>query len=356
MEIKTSITGYRKTKRLISLVGNLLRTVFLTITVLTVVMLWLWTSQKQYVIGRGDKLTNFFEKRYVLRLEEAKELVEESRLPVAIKKLEKLLAGLSEVKKQDRLAAVYVDSMELLLDSCRTSGKRKCALSTAKLMVGFDDKRYDFWLEFARELAAADRKGHALDSYIRAFDIYPASEKTLVGYVEFLYENAQYDDIPIAVNRYLNANRLSDLRLYYASAGEKFSLENRIRYPSVIISRNAQTLDFRINSADVAKIRMGLPEPGKFEARFHEISLTTTSGKTYLDLSSAVKQMHNVVAVEEGVYITTGTDPFIVMELPDELRTAHLAEAHVTVVFRPLLPKVVKAIADKVREASKTRG
>ncbi|MBI5642488.1 MAG: hypothetical protein HY954_03325 [Deltaproteobacteria bacterium] len=329
---------YRKMRKALSIGGNVLRILLLIVTLAALSTLTVWRGDSALVDKADARIVDLYGSRYSSRLDAVKALLNESKTSEARAALESLVSELGKVRKQDRLAPTYAESLEMLIYTANRQGDSKRAIEASKAQVDLDKNHYNYWLNYAYLLNAGGDKRGAIDALYNAYRINPASLQVTEPLASILYEEKRNDDARRVVEGYLKANRGGTISVFYSSEGEEFSVKKSSRLLSATFTGKPQSFSFPVNSVNgIKKLRIDLPGLLDASVKVGRISINTAEGPYAVDFRGLDYGLHDLDG-EGDTLMISGLDPFIEFILPEELLTKNISSIGAEVEIFQQLP------------------
>ncbi len=328
---------YLRTRKALSILGNVVRCLLLLITVVAVGTFYVWRSHTAVVEHAETTITDIYMNGYLMKLDEAMEPFRQKDFPEASKSLQSFLSEMGEVRKQDTNAPIYTMTLERLLHSLRSTNNREAALATAKALVDFDGNNHLHWEHYARELKANNKKEEMIKALYKAFLIAPpntAIAKELAGY---LYEAGRVQDARKVADRYLNGPLYGKFSLFWATEKKGFSAENQSdSIIKVFLQDTEYDFNFTVQSDKVKEVKLRLPYSLK-TVNISIISIFAYTGQGVENIELKLLKAEGLRDMTEtglGRYLITGARPSLLLKIPEKLRNRTIKSLTLRCVFK----------------------
>lgn len=328
---------YTKTRRLLFLSGHLLRALLLVISILAVGSIWVWYSHKDWVKKVDGGVVYLYQKMYSSRVSNAKELIDESKVPEASKVLQKLIKNMGVVNKQDRLAPIYSKALKMNLTVNRMQKRPEAALLSAKALVDFNNNDYKSWLEYGIELIRSNKREEALAALFRANKIAPYKSQTVDQLAKLLIIEGRFSEAESVRNRVKDISRKGTFQVFWASRGEQFSRNRSQLLPQKSYSLlKQQTFVFTVNDKDIVRFRLDFPEgmSGTL-VKVDRLFFLTDKGAQMIDLKTInAVRFHNMSRKDARNFLISGSDPYFLFDMPPNLANEKIISVSADLTFK----------------------
>ncbi|MFQ5464393.1 MAG: tetratricopeptide repeat protein [Thermodesulfobacteriota bacterium] len=334
----------RKTRRLISISGDLARTTLLAVAAVAVATLIVWTWRPGAVDRLDDLLFGAYVESYTSEYGRAAALLKNGETEKAERALEALVARMGTVRKQDRLANAWPAAAEALIGIYNDRGDGKRALELSRRLVAFDPNNYRFHLTLAYRLLDRGDTAGAVAALERARRIAPQSLEAASALAETLYKGSRTDQARAVLEDYLAANRAGSLALHYIKAGPNPTPARASSLPSAALTGGERSFVFPVRQKGVAAVVLTFSSVMDVEMTVHGLTVVTPGGRRELNPALTEYRLADMERTGPAGFAVTGPRPQLYMALAPGLTDMEIKAFEVRASFRPTLSPALNRI------------
>jgi len=334
----------RKTRRLISLGGDLARAALLAASTVAVATLVVWTWRPGAVDRLDDLLFGAYVGSYTSEYGRAAALLKEGETEKARRALEALVARMGTVRKQDRLANAWPAAIEALIGIYNERGDDERAVELARRLVAFDPNNYRFHLALAYRLLDRGDTAGAIAALEQARRIAPQSLEAASALAETLYKGSRRQEARAVIEDYLAANRAGSLALHYVKAGPNPTPARASSLPSVALTGGQRSFVFPVGQKGVAAVVLTFSSVMDVEMTIHGLAVVTGGGRRELNPALTEYRLADMERTGWKGFATTGPRPQLYMALAPGVAEEEVKAFEVRASFRPTLPPALVRI------------
>ena len=314
----------KKTLRLLKVLWHFVCLLLLAVSAAGIGSWWVWNYKGELVESLDETFVKGYVSKYDEEVDKALGLFRAGKSEEAEGILKGTLTELGEVRKRDRLVNQYVSALRGLLYIKRSRGDGEGEVVYASKLVELDENNYEFWREYGTALINSGKALEGIDGLYRAFRIRSDLIENTEPLAMALFRAGRVGEAREVVERYVEAGRVGHMQLFYAFKGEGGEGISNDRVSNIVpltLTGTSQNLWFPLYKDGLEALRLDLPEYGFRTAHIESIKIVLTGGRTYevpTDLGSgSVSGLAR--AGERGRYVLQGSDPYILIYLPDYL-------------------------------------